>query len=131
MVIKYRINSDVKNILPVVLEIFQKLKSEGVKEDVLFDVRLCLEEAVVNAIKHGNKRNSKKFVYITVKLINRAIEITVKDEGEGFNCKKIPSPVKGRNLKKTSGRGIFLIKKLMDSVNFSDGGSTIKMVKSL
>ncbi|MCK9573409.1 MAG: ATP-binding protein [Candidatus Omnitrophica bacterium] len=129
MVIKYQINSDLKNILPVALEIFQKLKSEGVKEDVLFDVRLCLEEAAINAIKHGNKKNKKKLVYITVKFSGRSIEMIVKDEGKGFDHKNIPSPTKGKNIKKLSGRGIFLIRKLMDSVKFSDGGNKIKMVK--
>jgi len=130
MVIKYQINSDLKNILPVALEIFQKLKSEGVKEDVLFDVRLCLEEAVVNAIEHGNKENKKKLVYVTVKFSGRSIEVTVEDEGKGFDYKNIPSPTKGKNIKKPSGRGIFLINKLMDNVKFSGGGSRIKMVKS-
>jgi len=129
MIIKYKINSDLKNILPVTLEIFQKLKSQGVKEDILFDVRLCLEEALVNAIKHGNKKDKKKLVYIAVKFINHIIEIIVKDQGKGFDYKNIPSPTKGKNIKKPSGRGIFLIKKLMDGVRFSNGGSTIKMVK--
>lgn len=130
MNIKYKINSDFKNILPVTLEIFQKLKSKGIKEDVLFDIRLCLEEAVINAIKHGNKENRKKQVYINVGLVKNAIKITVKDQGKGFNYKSIASPIKGKNIKKPSGRGIFLIKKLMDTVQFSDGGSAIKMIKS-
>jgi len=130
MNIKYKINSDFKNILPVTLEIFQKLKSKGIKEDVLFDIRLCLEEAVVNAIKHGNKENRKKQVLINVGLVKNAIKITVKDQGKGFDYKYVASPVKGKNIKKPSGRGIFLIKKLMDTVQFSDGGSAIKMIKS-
>ncbi len=130
MVIKCQINSDLKNILPIALEIFQKLKSQGLKEDILFDVRLCLEEALVNAIKHGNKENKKKLVYITIKLITHTIETIVKDQGKGFDYKNIPSPTKGKNIKKPSGRGIFLIKKLMDSVEFSNGGNTIKMIKS-
>jgi len=130
MNVKYKVNSDLKNILPVALEIFQKLKSEGIKEDLLFDVRLCLEEAMVNAIKHGNKEDKKKQVYITIEFTKHAIKITVKDQGKGFSYKDIASPIKGKNMKKPSGRGIFLIKKLMDSVEFSDGGSIIKMVKS-
>jgi len=130
MNIEYKVNSDLKNILPVALEIFQKLKSEGIKEDILFDVRLCLEEAVINAIKHGNKEDKKKQVYINVGLTNHAIKISVKDQGKGFDYKDIASPVKEKNIKKPSGRGIFLIKKLMDRVEFSDGGSKIKMVKS-
>ncbi len=130
MIIKYKINSDLKKILPVTLEIFQKLKSKGIKEDVLFDVRLCLEEAIINAIKHGNRKNKKKHVYISVKLSGRSIEITVRDEGKGFDYKNIPSPTKGKSLKRLSGRGIFLIRKLMDKVGFSNGGNTIKMVQS-
>lgn len=130
MVINYKLNSDFKNIPPVALEIFQKLKTQGVKEEILFDVRLCLEEALANAIKHGNKENKKNPVYITIKLTSHAIEITVKDEGRGFDYKNVPSPTKSKNIKKPSGRGIFLIRKLMDSVEFSGGGSTIRMVKS-
>lgn len=130
MVANYQINSDLKNILPTSLEIFQKLKSQNIKEDILFDVRLCLEESLVNAIKHGNKEDKKKKVFITVKLLPHTVEILVKDEGRGFDYSNLASPIEKENIRNTSGRGVFLIKKLMDTVDFLNGGTTIKMVKS-
>lgn len=130
MVSKYQINSNLKNILPLSREVFQQLKSHNLKEDLLFDIRLCLEEALVNAVKHGNKQNARKKVFITVKFTQRRVEIVVKDEGRGFNYSNPTSPIDKKNIQNVSGRGIFLIKKLMNKVEFFDGGTTIKMVKS-
>jgi serine/threonine-protein kinase RsbW len=130
MVITLQLPSDLKIIQETTRDIIKKIKSQEIGKDNLFDIRLALDEALVNAIKHGNKENPDKKVFLKVTIGPHIIEIQIKDEGSGFECDKIVSPLDEKNLKKPCGRGIFLMKKLMDKVEFFDGGSGIKMVKS-
>jgi serine/threonine-protein kinase RsbW len=131
MIIERKLKSDLKIIPEVTLSIFKKLQSLNIREDDLFDIRLCLEEALINAAKHGNKLDKNKEVYFKIKVLPQSIELEIKDQGQGFDCKNLPLPTDEENLEKTSGRGVFLIKKLMDKVEFLDGGSRIRMVKSI
>lgn len=131
MIIERRLKLELKSIPEVVLQIFEKLHSSGITEDDLFDLRLCLEEALINAVKHGNKLQKNKEVYLKIKVSPQSIELEIKDAGSGFDYRNIPVPTDKENLEKTSGRGIFLIKELMDKVEFLDGGSRIRMVKSI
>jgi serine/threonine-protein kinase RsbW len=129
MIIEHKLKSDLKVIPEIALSIFKKLQSLAIKEDDLFDVRLALEEALINAARHGNKLDKNKEIYLKVKVLPQSIELEIKDQGNGFDYKKLPLPTDEQNLEKTSGRGVFLIKELMDEVEFLDGGSRIKMVK--
>ena len=129
MIIEHKLKSDLKVIPEIALSIFKKLQSLAIKEDDLFDVRLALEEALINAARHGNKLDKNKEIYIKVKVLPQSIELEIKDQGNGFDYKKLPLPTDEQNLEKTSGLGVFLIKELMDEVEFLDGGSRIKMVK--
>ena len=129
MLIEQKINSDLKIIPQITLHVFKKLKDLEISEDELFDIRLCLEEALINAIKHGNRTQKDKKIFFKIKISPGKIEIEVKDQGKGFNHRNIPSPTIKKNLEKTSGRGIFLIKKLMDKVEFLDSGTRIRMIK--
>ena len=69
------------------------------------------------------------FVYVDLKADSKSIEMVVTDQGDGFDYEDIPDPTTDENIYKTYGRGIFLIKKLMDGVEFFDGGRSIKMIK--
>lgn len=109
--------------------LLKRIQSLLIDSDSLFDIRLSLEEALVNAIKYGNKFDDKKFVFVKIKASAESVEIEVKDQGEGFDYNAVPLPTESQNISKPSGRGIFLIKNLMDSVEFFDGGRGIKMVK--
>jgi serine/threonine-protein kinase RsbW len=129
MIIEHKLKSDLKVIPEIALSIFKKLQSLAIKEDDLFDIRLALEEALINAARHGNKLDKNKEIYLKVKVLPQSIELEIKDQGNGFDYKKLPLPTDEQNLEKTSGRGVFLIKELMDEVEFLDGGSRIKMVK--
>lgn len=100
-------------------------------EDVIFSVKLCLHEAVINAVKHGNKLNSDLTVEIDINIDENWLTIEVTDQGEGFNFKRLPDPTKPENVLKLEGRGIFLINNLMNKVQFSNGGRTIKMMKKV
>ena len=95
-----------------------KLKKLGVDEDRLADIAVSVTEAVTNAVLHGNKNDLKKKVQIKLKADSSRVEITVEDEGNGFNPESIQSPVEEGNLLKEAGRGIFILKSLMDKVDF-------------
>jgi len=129
MVIRQKINSDLKIIPQITMQVFKKLKDLKISDDELFDIRLCLEEALINAVKHGNRTQKDKKVFFKISILPASIKIEIKDEGKGFNYKDIPLPTLKKNLEKTSGRGIFLIKKLMDKVEFLDSGTRIRMIK--
>jgi serine/threonine-protein kinase RsbW len=88
-------------------------------EERFTEIRLALNEAVTNAIIHGNKNDASKKVYISASRNEKGLIISVKDEGEGFNVNNIPDPTEKDNLLKPSGRGIFLIKQQADEVSFT------------
>lgn len=90
-------------------------------------------EAVNNGIIHGNKSDPKKKVCISCKVNSDSITVRVRDQGRGFDPVHLPNPLDEQNLMKESGRGIFLIKSMMDKVNFmiTNEGTTIEMVIDL
>lgn len=131
MVIEYRMDSDLKKINEAVRDILDKIRVLALDEDTLFDIRLCLEEALVNAVKYGNKMCKELPVEIRCRAEGGILEIDVKDQGEGFDYQHLIDPTRDENLDKPRGRGVFLIKKFMDRVEFLDNGSRIRMVKML
>jgi serine/threonine-protein kinase RsbW len=101
----------------------------GFGTDTTFAIRIALEEAMVNAIKHGNRLDPSKKVRVECKVTPRRAEITIEDEGPGFDRAAIPDPTQDENLDKPSGRGILLIESYMDGVQWSRGGRRLRMVK--
>ena len=111
-----------------------KLRKLGVDKDRLADIAVSVTEAVTNAVLHGNQNDLKKKVQIELKADSSRVEITVEDEGNGFNPESIQSPVEEGNLLKEAGRGIFILKSLMDEVDFIISprkGTIVKMTKFL
>ena len=90
---------------------------------------VALDEAFVNAVKHGNKHDPTKLVRITAELTPKEASFTVEDEGEGFDIREIPDPCDPANLFRTSGRGVLLIYNIMDEVEYNAQGNRVKMVK--
>lgn len=97
----------------------------------VFNIKLALHEAIINAVKHGNKMKQHLNVQVEIIKEDGQLTIQVTDQGEGFDFKKIPDPITPENLEKLNGRGIFLIQNAMDRVEFTDQGRTIKMMKLL
>jgi serine/threonine-protein kinase RsbW len=94
------------------------------------DIEMALHEALANAVVHGNGENSYKRVYVACRCyMDGEVSITVRDEGQGFDCTAIPDPTFRENLLFTHGRGIYLIKTLMDEVSFEEGGAVVMMRK--
>ena len=80
---------------------------------------MAVREAVTNAVLHGNKLDETKFAEVSLKNSPGTFEITVHDQGPGFNPSNIPDPTKEENILKTSGRGIFFMRNFMDEVEWS------------
>jgi len=110
------------------------LTRAGVGEDLAFGIDMAVREAVTNAVLHGNKLDETKFADVSLKIISGAFEITVHDQGTGFDSSSIPDPTEGENILKTSGRGIFFMRNMMDEVEWSqdpEGGTTVRMMKKI
>jgi serine/threonine-protein kinase RsbW len=90
---------------------------------------VALDEAFVNAVKHGNKFDAGKLVLITAEISKQEARFTIEDEGEGFDVNSIPDPLDPANLFKTSGRGVLFIYNIMDEVKYNDRGNRLTMVK--
>ena len=93
----------------------------------------ALSEALANAIVHGNKINPDQFVDLKIQIHKDQMILKIKDKGTGFNYKQLPSPLKPENIKKTSGRGVYLMSVLVDKVDFvkHDDGMEVILIKSL
>ena len=109
-------------------------ENAGLDEDGSHWIGMAVREAVANAIKHGNKLDVKKKVQAQFNLRGAELEITISDEGEGFDPDSVGDPLNPQNLMKTSGRGIFYMKTFMDAVHYSfnpSGGTSLVMTKNL
>ena len=95
------------------------------------DIEMALREALANAVIHGNGENSDQRVYVDCRCyLDGEVSITVRDEGRGFNSEEVPNPTTPENLLFTHGRGVYLMKTLMDEVSFEEGGSVVRMRKN-
>jgi serine/threonine-protein kinase RsbW len=122
------IDSDPNNLLTVE-EFVNYFGTElGLEVDKLHNLLLSVTEATTNAIIHANKSDPTKKVRIFVKETENQVEVTIKDEGIGFDPKKVPDPTNPENLLKDSGRGIYLMRVYMNDVKYNitpDGTETI------
>jgi serine/threonine-protein kinase RsbW len=108
----------------------------GLDDDALHWVGVALRETVINAIKHGNRDDEQKHVYVEFTPLSNStpsgIAIRVRDEGTGFDPENIPDPLAPENVLKASGRGIFIIRTFMDEMVLQrapEGGMEVVMVK--
>lgn len=108
------------------------LEEKGVEKSVIADIAICVTEIVINGIIHGNQSNPDKKVGISVKKENSAIEVIIKDQGGGYNPEDVENPIDEKNLLKEVGRGLFIVKNLMDDVKVvqdTDGTKTTLLKK--
>ncbi len=110
-------------------KIMDAVSGHGFGEQATFAIKLALEEALINAIKHGNKLDPKKKVVIAAKVDGRQCEIEIEDQGPGFTRSDVPDPTLEENLDKCSGRGILLIEAYMTKAKWDKGGRRLKMSK--
>jgi len=110
-------------------QILAKLADEGWHEKHIFGIRLSLEEALVNAVRHGNALDKSKQVRATCRLDGELVWVEVVDEGSGFNPNDVPDPTCAENLEKPCGRGILLMRNYMTRVEYNAQGNRVTMEK--
>ena len=118
------------SLMHVVLEyLMKRVEKLGVVKAEQSNLFVALDEAFVNAIKHGNKFDARKIVRIAADVSKHEARFTIEDEGEGFDVNSIPDPLDPQNLFKTSGRGVLFIYNIMDEVKYNERGNRLTMVK--
>jgi serine/threonine-protein kinase RsbW len=95
---------------------------------VTLNLRVGVAEALANAMIYGNRRDTTKRVHVEVEIGSERLSILVRDEGNGFDPSQVPDPRLPENLERPGGRGIFLIRELMDEVDYIDCGNCVKLV---
>jgi serine/threonine-protein kinase RsbW len=122
--------SEVAAISPFVDRLMVLFRKCGCVSQGESDVEIALREALANAIIHGNHESPRKQVYVRCPCKPDEVSIAVKDEGRGFELNKIADPTAPENTGAVHGRGIYLMKALMDEVHFEEGGVVVRMRKS-
>jgi serine/threonine-protein kinase RsbW len=116
-------------VVGVCKQILPKLEANGFGKDDIFAVHLTLEEAFLNAVKHGNKMDPAKKVKVDYSVGPDKIEIRVTDEGNGFEPESVADPRFGAGLYEPGGRGLLLMNSYMDTVKYNDRGNSVYMVR--
>ena len=113
--------------------IFKYLKQAGITESDIADISISVSEIVNNAIEYGNHNDIEKKVRVSCGLKGNELFISIKDQGTGFDPDSIPDPTAADNLMKKAGRGIFIARSLLDSVefNFTDNGTEVILKKNI
>jgi serine/threonine-protein kinase RsbW len=110
-------------------EILGEVKNSNFGKDDIFGIHLSLEEALVNAVRHGNNDDPQKKIKVTYSVTPNEFDISITDEGRGFVPEQVPDPRCGENLYKASGRGMLLMRAYMDSVEYNEAGNCVHLVK--
>jgi serine/threonine-protein kinase RsbW len=110
-------------------EIEQLLYARRLHEHDVFSIKLALEEALINAIKHGNQMDRSKKVRIAYQLLPDRFEVVISDDGAGFDPRDVPDPTAFENLERPCGRGLMLMRHYMTEVTFNARGNCVTMSK--
>ena len=98
--------------------------------DCRINVPLACDEALTNAIIHGNGSDVDKKVSVHIYVSSSRFKMRVKDQGAGFDVNKVADPLEGENMMRSSGRGVYLMKSIMDNVEYKDGGKVVELEKT-
>jgi serine/threonine-protein kinase RsbW len=109
--------------------IVSRLEEIGFPARGIFGVRLALEEALVNAIKHGNGLDSSKEVLVTCQISSDKVRVVIEDQGPGFRLQDVPDPTEDENLEKPGGRGIMLMRAFLSVVEYNERGNRVVLEK--
>ena len=123
------IASDTAEARRVQEEIEKHLIQRRATDQEVFSVRLALEEALVNAIKHGNQMDRAKKVHIAYRVGPERFDIHIRDEGPGFDPADVPDPTAAENLERPCGRGLMLMRHYMTEVEYNATGNSVSMTK--
>lgn len=118
---RYESISQLETLIETIADKYQ------VSDDTFANMMTCLNEAVINAIVHGNKLDEDKKVIVNAEIDGRRIVWTIADEGEGFDPDYLPDPTSPENLESLTGRGVFIIKQLADQCVFNERGNELEL----
>jgi serine/threonine-protein kinase RsbW len=110
-------------------DIERLLREHEYSDHDIFGIRLALEEALVNAIKHGNRFDPSKSVRIAYNVLPERFDVVITDEGPGFDPADVPDPTAIENLERPCGRGLMLMRYYMHEVSFGADGNSVSMSK--
>lgn len=120
------IKSEISELKKVESFLTDILDEYGLEQKFFNNSYLCISEAVVNSIKHGNKYDQNKTISIVVNCDENELNVLIEDEGNGFDLNEISDPTCEKNLKNESGRGIFIIKALTNRIEYNEIGNRIQ-----
>lgn len=126
---EFLVPSDLSLVQKSSADVLSFLGPLKLNDSVVFDLRLCLEEALINAMKYGHKLQKELKVRVGVEYNDREIRIRVEDQGEGFDPRRLANCTEGAHRMREHGRGVHLIHQLMDEVRYNPKGNAILMVK--
>ena len=126
---EYSLPSDTSATPQVIEDLLAQLRNHAWHERDLFGVHLALEEALVNAIKHGNEEHAGKQVQVCCRINGQIVQIEVADEGPGFDPASVPDPTSENLVDMPHGRGIMLMRSCMSRVEYNDSGNRVLMEK--
>lgn len=118
-----------EEIVPAIEHIIGTLQSAGYGDKEMFAVRLALEEALVNAIKHGHQGDPSKEVQLRYHLSSECIVAEIEDQGPGFKPEDVPDPFAPENLERPCGRGLLLMQRYMTWVRFNAVGNCVTLCR--
>ena len=128
---EHSLTSEVALVSPFVDHVMRSINVFRATSDLEVDIEVALREAVLNAIIHGNRKDPRKHVYVTIFCgADGEVAMTVRDEGAGFDSNSVLDPTAPENRMSTHGRGIYLMRALMDEVSFEEDGTVVYMRKS-
>jgi serine/threonine-protein kinase RsbW len=127
--IEFRMPSEIWRLDGVLEFLNERMLKLGIVRSEDSEVLIALDEAIVNAIKHGNKSDPRKAVHIVAELNSNGARFTIADEGPGFVRENVPDPTDPCRLLEPSGRGLLLIHHIMDEVSFNESGNRLEMFK--
>lgn len=128
----YSIPSNVLEIDNAIMKITDGIsKVTAIDQEEIWKLYTALYEAIINGVEHGNKSNVQKRINISYRISRNLIVIKIRDEGIGFDTDNIPNPLDDTNLLKPSGRGVYMMKKIMERVKYNRTGNEVTMCLSL
>lgn len=127
----YSLSSDVEMVSPFIDQLMRKINILRRMDGTEVDIEVALREALFNAVIHGNKEDPSKHVYLRVRCrADGEVSMAIRDEGAGFEIDSVPDPTAPEHLMSIHGRGIYLMRALMDEVSFEESGTVVHMRKS-
>ncbi|HZS47175.1 MAG TPA: ATP-binding protein [Blastocatellia bacterium] len=127
--LEFSIPSETRYMHGVLSYVMKHLPEFGTIEPHHSNIYVALNEAISNAIRHGHKNDPNKRVQITADMDSHVVRFTISDQGEGFDSSHVPDPTLPDNLLQPGGRGVLLIKHLMDETHYNDRGNQVTMIK--